>query len=70
VPIRKSLNRKVTYPTGKCAFTMERKWANALKADKKLSIKIEVKYGSDRRPTNLVVTYMIIGKEIIKSFEN
>ncbi|MDI9858339.1 hypothetical protein [Flectobacillus roseus] len=42
--MRKSLNRKVTYPTGKGAFTMERKWANALKADKKLRVKIEVKY--------------------------
>ena len=76
VPMRKSLNRNVTDPTiidptGKGAWlAMEREWANALKADKKVSVKIEVKYSNDRRPTNFVVTYTIAGKEIIKSFKN
>ena len=61
VPMRKSLNRNVTDPTiidptGKGAWlAMEREWANALKADKKVSVKIEVKYSNDRRPTGFVV---------------
>ncbi|MDI9867734.1 DNA/RNA non-specific endonuclease [Flectobacillus roseus] len=70
VPMRKSLNRNVTNPTGKGAFTMERKWANAPKADKKLSVEIEVKYGSDRRPKSFIVNYKIEGIHTRKTFNN
>jgi len=59
-------------PTGKGAWlAMEREWANALKADKKVSVKIEVKYGNDRRPIGFKVQYKIEnGNTITKNFTN
>jgi hypothetical protein len=58
-------------PTGKGAWlAMEREWANALKADKKVSVKIEVKYGNDRRPTNFNVTYTIENTKYTTTFFN
>ncbi len=76
VPMRKGLNRNVIDPTivdpsGKGAWlAMEREWANALKANKSISVKIEIKYGSNRRPTAFIINYKIDGIPTRKTFNN